>query len=595
MDRFYNSPSETDYELRDYQSALIQEIYAQWKVHRRVLAQMPTGAGKTIVFAAIAREFIKRSETVLVIAHREELIAQAAAKLQAVSHHAPAIIKAGYKPDYSNPVQVASIQTLVRRQLPPAALVIVDEAHHSTAASYSRIIQHYSEQGSYLLGVTATPARIDGRGLRHLHGGIAGYEALAIAPSTKELIEAGYLSPFKIYASPVKLDASHLKTLGGDYNEGALEEFVRKNLVIGDVISQWRAIASGKRTVLFAVSVEHSREIARSFCNAGISAEHLDGDTPVQERRDILQRFAAGETLVLCQHSIVVEGVDIPRIEAVQFCRPTKSLVVWFQAIGRALRPAPGKDFAIILDHTKNHEYLCWPTDKITWSLDPLKIEESDRRAHTCPFCQHVYRLTAREILQQKTICPACQHEEELPPPKGQKKTPETIAKEIETIFSEYDFVEIERSQSDSEFASVVPFRKEDLLSRWIKDMQAQQHEPGWLLQQIEAANFSLNLEEWQAVEKACGYKIGWAKQRFEEQRQSALSKSPAEIWEEALDYVPSANRRFIEKHCTLKSFSPALAVIETTPSALSMVQARFAVIREALRQLGLKGKLIVK
>lgn len=600
MDLFY-SPT-TTYSLRDYQGALIQEIYAQWKVYRRVLAQMPTGAGKTIVFAAIAREFIQRSETVLVIAHREELISQAAAKLQDVSGHAPAIIKAGYKPDLTNPVQVASIQSLVRRQLPPAALVIVDEAHHSAAPSYSKIIQHYSEQGSYVLGVTATPARIDGRGLRHLHDGIDGYEALAIGPSTKELIEAGHLSPFKIYASPNALDATHLRTLGGDYNESELEDFVRQNLIIGDVVSQWQLKAAGRRTVLFAVSVKHAQEIAVGFRQAGIPAESVSGDTPMDIRRQILARFAAGQTLVLCQHSIVVEGVDIPCIEAVQFCRPTKSLVVWFQAIGRALRPAPGKEHAVILDHTINHKCLPWPTKDISWSLDPLKIEANDH-THTCPFCHHVYCLTPRESQTRLTVCPSCQREHELPPPKNAKVIINVpIENDIETVLKDVDFVEIRDDEDAPEVETVSPSTTEEILEKLIVQMQARQYKPGWLLHRIEDAKLLLNLEQWKKVEKACGYKRGWSKHRYDEQRRKAeppapppSPKTPEEIWKEALAHIPDVNRRFIEKHCILKSFSQELAIVEAAPVALSMVKNRTPIIQEALTQLGLKGKVVVK
>ena len=156
--------------LRDYQVDLVQQIFSHWfDGYTAVAVQLPTGAGKTIIFTAVANEFIALSEPVLVIAHRTELITQAAAKLETVTFHSIGIIKAGYKPNPDCLIQVASIQTLVRRNPPPASLVIFDEAHHCHSKTYATVFRHYREKGAYILGCTATPARTDGRGLRYLY------------------------------------------------------------------------------------------------------------------------------------------------------------------------------------------------------------------------------------------------------------------------------------------------------------------------------------------------------------------------------------------------------------------------------------------
>ncbi len=162
---------------------------------------------------------------------------------------------------------MASIQTLIRRNPPKASFVIFDEAHHCHSRTYATVFKHYAEQGSYILGCTATPMRTDGRGLRWLYSGVEGFESLIVGPTVNELIAADYLIPFKLYAPGRIINASSagLKTTAGDYNKAQLEDFVKKTLVIGDVIDTWKKHAAGRRTVLFAVSVDHSSEERNCF------------------------------------------------------------------------------------------------------------------------------------------------------------------------------------------------------------------------------------------------------------------------------------------------------------------------------------------
>ena len=190
--------SKTRIQLRSYQLDIAQQIFSHWSNgYSSVAVQLPTGAGKTIIFTAVANEFISRTDPVLVIAHRTELITQAAAKLETVTNHSIGIIKAGIKPNPDSLIQVASIHTLVRRNPPPASLVIFDEAHHCHSKTYATVFRHYREKGAYILGCTATPARTDGRGLRYLYSGTPGFEVLVKGSSVRELIEQKYLSPSK--------------------------------------------------------------------------------------------------------------------------------------------------------------------------------------------------------------------------------------------------------------------------------------------------------------------------------------------------------------------------------------------------------------
>jgi len=487
--------------LRSYQTDLIEKVYKLWGSDRkRVLLQLPTGGGKTVIFCSIARDFIAKSEPVLVIAHRDELITQAAVKLESVVNGSVGIIKAGYKPNPNCLIQVASIQSLAKREKPPAGLVIFDEAHHCYSRTYADVFKHYTEQGSYILGCTATPRRCDNKGLRILHGKIDGFEEIVTGLGVNNLIDDGYLSDFKVFVSPNIADASSagIKTTAGDYNQADLANFVKETIIVGDAVDTWLEHAKDRRTVLFAVSIDHSQDLAKEFKRSGISTEHLDGSTPSDERKAILNRFRLGETLVLCQHSIITEGVDIPLIEAVQFTRPTKSLTIWFQAIGRALRPAPGKSYAVIIDHTDTHLNLPLPKSDIKWSLDAIK--NKFKKNVTCPKCNHVFVPSEDEYESHVATCPECK--------------------------TQFSFV-IEKFKGGGErsrIINIIPAKLVELenqkvatIQHLVKIQKANGYSPGWVYYRLLEYNFDLTLPNWQEIAKLLGYKPGWAYHKWKE------------------------------------------------------------------------------
>ena len=276
-----------NFEYRDYQLNCVNQIFQAWSEgFEALLLQLPTASGKTWIFVNIAISLLSQQQPVIIVAHQKELIDQAVAKLQQLIDLPIGVIKAGVKPNPDALIQVASIQSLIRRQLPIASLLIIDEAHHSYPQSYAKIVDHYRRSGAYILGVTGTPCRTDGKGFRFLKGGVPGYNKLICGPSVKELTERGYLAPFKLYAAKNIVDAkgSKIKICGGDYDRAELSELVESKLVIGEVIDTWLELAQGLRTVIFAVSTSHSKEIARKFCCRGIRAAHIDAKTPVKER-----------------------------------------------------------------------------------------------------------------------------------------------------------------------------------------------------------------------------------------------------------------------------------------------------------------------
>lgn len=499
--------STTSLSLRDYQLDIVQQIFARWfNGQSSVAVQLPTGAGKTIIFTAVANEFIAMGEPVLVIAHRTELITQAASKLEIVTGKEVGIIRSGIKPKKDSPIQVASIQTLIRRNPPDSSLVIFDEAHHCHSKSYATVMRHYRERGAYILGCTATPARTDGRGLRYLYSGTPGFDVLIKGSSVRELIEQKYLAPFKIYSPDSIIDAegAKIRTTGGDYNQKQLADLVEKTLIIGDAVDTWKQHAYLKRTVLFAVSVKHSKELAQGFRDAGISAMHLDGKTPKQERTALIKAFEQGHILVLCQHSIVTEGVDIPGIEAIQLVRPTKSLIVWFQAIGRALRPAPNKETAIVIDHTDTHLNLPWPDDEIPWSLDPISLKNG-KWAIDCPECHHVFRPTISERDRSLATCPNCNVKFTFKiETSGKKLKRLKVVEIVPANFAEFD------TDYDEENLEIV--------QALIDYQQEQGYQKGWVYYQLkELPELELSLGDWREIARRLGYKAGWGWYKWKE------------------------------------------------------------------------------
>jgi DNA repair protein RadD len=360
-------------ELRPYQVDVLGEVDRTVATgQRRVLLVAPTGSGKTVIAGRLIRNTVDRGQRVLIFAHRREIIGQTSNKLfaESVEH---GIIQAGFPPHLHLPVQVATIQTLAARtrsrrlELPPADMVVVDEAHHAPAQTYRKVIESYPD--AVLIGLTATPCRGDGRGLGDIFG------VIIECPQVAELTAAGHLVPAVIYAPAERLDLRGVRVEKGDYVEAQLAARVDRDELVGDIVTQWHRHAEQRRTVVFATGVAHSMHIAREFERAGVRAEHVDGATPKDERDAILARLASGETQVVSNCMVLTEGFDLPVMGCIVLARPTKKMGLYRQMIGRALRPAEGKANAIVLDHAGSVFAHGFPDDPVEWTLS------SDRRA----------------------------------------------------------------------------------------------------------------------------------------------------------------------------------------------------------------------
>ena len=392
--------------LRDYQREVLNNIIrSERKGNKRIVLQMATGGGKTICAAALIEYYVSKGNKVLFLAHRRELIMQASDKLDAfnVNH---GIIMANISANSFANVQVASIDTLRARALdsqkipmPEADLIIIDEAHRSLSRTYGRLIKYYSQ--ALVVGLTATPVRSDGTGM----GAI--YTDMVQAVSIKELVASGNLVEAKYY-SPTIPDLRKVGTVAGDYNGKDLATTMDTPKLVGDIVQSWLHIAKGKSTIVFASGVKHSKHLMESFVDAGIIAAHIDGTTPGDERNDILKRFHSGEITVICNCMVLTEGFDAPRAEICVLARPTKSVSLYIQMVGRVLRPFEGKDIATVIDHSGAVYINGFATDDHNWTLgkgkikEPIRREPGEREVKTviCEGCFRTY--------EGSNICPTC-------------------------------------------------------------------------------------------------------------------------------------------------------------------------------------------
>jgi DNA repair protein RadD len=380
--------------LRPFQQTAIGELRGWIRFgSKRLLLVAPTGAGKTTIAAAMIHSAIAKGSKILFLAHRKELIDQASARLDGlgVDH---GIIMANHWRDRSQlPVQVASVQTVIRRDLPFIPdIVIIDEAHRAAGRSYVEVVE--SCGSPVVIGLTATPIRADGKGL----GGEL-FHRMVQCPQIGDLIQMGYLVPPETYSYD-DADLSRVAKRGGDYDIQQLDAAVNKPKLVGSVVEHWKELASDRRTVVFAVSINHSKAIRDEFVNAGIAAEHLDGSTPKHEREGILRRLADGDTQVVVNCAVLTEGWDCPVVSCCVIARPTLSTGLYLQMAGRALRTHPGKSDCLIIDHGGCCLRLGLVTSKRNWSLTEDRKKTKSATVNyaedikVCPDCGKVHDLS---------------------------------------------------------------------------------------------------------------------------------------------------------------------------------------------------------
>lgn len=393
-------------QLRTYQVQSIAELREAFRTgHRRIILVIPTGGGKTTVAAEMIRLAMGIGNHILFLAHRKELILQAKDRLHSFGI-TPGIIMAGWA-QRSRPVMVASQQTLIRRALPKADVIFVDECHHSTSKGFVNILDSYPN--AFVIGLTATPYRLDGKGL-----GVAGYSQIVAPININQLVDEGHLVPAKYYGP--KRDMSTEHSAGGDYNTKELFDKFNKTVIYDGVIQHYNKFAANSKAIVFNVNVEHSQKMAGLFNDHGISCAHLDGETPALQRAQILNDFKDGKYQVLCNVNILTEGFDLPAIETVILNRATKSKSLYLQMVGRGLRPALGKSHCTVIDQGGN-VYLHGPVDlEEEYSLESKKKNGGGAPPmKECPNCFLLQHAGAQICKECNYVFTLAIHERQLP------------------------------------------------------------------------------------------------------------------------------------------------------------------------------------
>lgn len=422
----------TTIQYRDYQQTLVDDIYPLWaKGAGNVLAVLPTGGGKTVVFAGILANYDGFS---CAVAHRQELVSQISIALARnhVRHRiiAPsAVIRriiqmqmdevgASYY-DPNSRCAVAGVDTLVARGDDSSltqwrlrvGLWVMDEAHHVLKTNkWGKGCALFPNARG--LGVTATPCRADGKGLSRDSDGL--FDAMAQGPTMRELIARGFLTDYRIVCaeSDIDLTTVAVSETTGDFNPQQLKAAVRRSHIIGDVLSHYQKFTPGKLGVVFATDVETAGDIAAKFNSAGIPAEVVSAKTPDTLRADILRRFRRRELLILVNVDLFGEGFDLPAIEVCIFARPTESLSLYMQQFGRALRPLEGKDRAWIIDHVGNVVRHKLPDIPRVWTLEPREKRTTKKRFGEVPLraCVNVAGGCGFPYEAYLKACPYCGH-----------------------------------------------------------------------------------------------------------------------------------------------------------------------------------------
>lgn len=507
--------------LRDYQEDAVSQVNEQLKQHRSVLLVLATGSGKTPCSGELAKQRFDRGETVLFIAHRQELISQASLTfgVMGIPHKliCPKPLQSKIKmlhfselgKSYIDPfssVTIASAQTLRGKldQLPNIDLLLVDEAAHAPSPLWRNIIEHCN---TYTAGVTATPTRSDRQSLGEV------FNHMHVGKDMKSLIADGNLCPYDIYSTPEEFDLSEVKRIKsgenkGDYNRGDLEKQIDKPKIVGRAVEHYEKYAKGKSAMVFAVSVKHSEHIAKEFCDHGYKFVSIDGTTEDAVRYKAFQDLKKKLIDGIVNVDIAGEGVSVDGVKVVIMLRPISELAfgLYAQQIGRALRLAPGKDRGIIIDMVGNARRHGFVEDHTDWTLwegeekkKKKKDEEATEKVKACPDCFTVH--------PNKKFCTSCRMDHNpdgcsIEDPNKISLCPScgyvypVMVREYEEV--EGELVELERQQQQEQAR---------------KDYNAQ----------LRAAETPADLL---AVDKAMGHKPGAAshKQKAIEEKRAAMA-----------------------------------------------------------------------
>lgn len=388
-------------ELRPYQQEAKEAVFDEWEKVSKTLVVLPTGCGKTIVFAKIAEECVRRGKRVLILAHRGELLEQASDKIARATGLRCAVEKAEesclgswYR------ITVGSVQSMQREKRLARfsesyfETIIIDEAHHCISDGYQKVLQHFPD--AKVLGVTATPDRGDMQNLGQY------FETLAYEYTLPKAIKEGYLSPIKALTIPLKLDLSGVSVQAGDFKSGEIATALDPYLY--QIADEMEKYCKERKTVIFLPLVKTSQKFRDILSEKGFQAAEVNGES--KDRSEILEAFDKGKYNVLCNSMLLTEGWDCPSVDCVVVLRPTKVRSLYSQMVGRGTRLYPGKDHLLLLDflwHTERHE-LCHPANLICDNEEVAKkMTENLEKAAGCPIdIEEAEKTASEDVVAQR-------------------------------------------------------------------------------------------------------------------------------------------------------------------------------------------------
>jgi superfamily II DNA or RNA helicase len=386
-------------ELRDYQLQDMEEIRALYREgHSRVLLVAPTGSGKGTIAAYIVRSSSSKGKRIQFWVNRRTLVHDMSGRLNRLGVDHGVIMAGSKRKKPWEPVQIASIDTLRNYdKLPEAHLVIVDEAHFAVSRGWKDMFARYPD--AKFLFLTATPVRLSGEGMCEIA------DVMVMGPSVQMLIDRGYLVPARVFA-PSKPDLQGIRSAHGDYNQKQLSERCDNVTLVGDIVDTWKRLASDRKSVAFAVDKRHAEHIAESFRCAGITATTVTDETSDDEREKIWEDFDNGALRVVPSVGVISYGWDHPICSCTILARPTQSVALYLQQVGRGCRPAPGKTDLLVLDHAGNTQTHGFYHDEREWSLQGGCINKRANKdgAPAVTYC----RACLLTFLPGPDKCPAC-------------------------------------------------------------------------------------------------------------------------------------------------------------------------------------------
>ena len=444
--------------LRNYQNKLINDLKNSLvQGNHNVVVQSPAGSGKTVTMAAIAKSATDKHNDVLFIVHRREIVEQVKQTFKA------------YGVDMAL-CYVGMVQTVTRRleKLDKPQLILVDECHHALAKSYTRIFDYFKQAN--VVGFTATPIRLSGQGLSKV------FDDLILGPQIDWLIDNNFLAPYEYYSVKLIDDKKLKKNSTGDFSSKSMDS-ASKNIIYGDVIKTYKRVASNTKTIIYTHNVESSKKVAKEFNDAGFKALQVDGKTPKDKRKQVMDDFRNGKVTILVNAELYGEGVDVPDCQTVIMLRPTESLSLFIQQSMRCMRYRPNKT-ATIIDHVANYTRFGLPDTPRSWSLEgrPKKKSESGGTAiRTCPHCFAVIPVAY-------STCPICGYVIDVE--NKEMKVDKNV--KVEKIGKDFHF------KTDYEQVKYSQMKPQDATS--YRDLQkigkARGYKPGWAFFQAKNRGF---------------------------------------------------------------------------------------------------------